>query len=273
MDLNKLAELLRFDQDEEIDLSVLAAEPTSTKLWTDGFQLSPRTCIQYFSNARIVSSAIDNGCSQKAVAEKLGISKQDVSRYQKVARRWPPEASNLIEAHKNRISAGTIVKLANQSFYDVRGGDPRGKRKKPSLLATIRALVSGRKRPGSIRGSEAKAEDYRQRLIQETERSQRLAQELRDLKSSDSIDQIRRERRRLLLENERLKATLTKHGISTSQQQKFGSVSLDPNLNYLLSLFIAKVQAATEIDEELGILVIGAGSKSGIGNVLERLIS
>jgi len=87
MDLNKLVKPRLFDHDEEIDLSVLAPESASTRPWMDGFQPRPRTCIQYFANARIVAAAIDDGLSQKAVAEAVGISKQDVSRYQKVARR------------------------------------------------------------------------------------------------------------------------------------------------------------------------------------------
>ncbi|MDQ3231290.1 MAG: hypothetical protein M3Q07_05665, partial [Pseudobdellovibrionaceae bacterium] len=254
MDLNKLAELLQFDHDEEVDLSVLAPEPASTMRWMDGFQPRPRTCIQYFANARIISAAIDDGRSQKAVAGELRISKQDVSRYQKVARRWPLEASRLIEENPE-VSAGTIVKLANQSYSDVRGGDPRGKHKKHSLVATIRALVKGRKRPGAIRGNEARAEEYRLRLIQETERNQGLAQELRDLKSSDSIDRIRRERRTLIIENERLKVMLTKHGIGVGQQRRMSGFAMDPNLNYLLSLFIAKVQVSVDIDPDIGLLV------------------
>jgi hypothetical protein len=273
MDLNKLAELLRYDQYEEIDLSVLAPEPSRSREWAEGFITRPRTCMQYFANARLISAALGEGVTQKAVAANLGISTQDVSRYQKVARRWPKDASNLIEAHRDRISAGTIVKLANQSFSDVRGGDPRGKHKKPSLLATIRALVSGRKRPGSIRGNEAKAEEYRQRLIQETERSQRLAQEIRDLKSSDVNDRVRRERKRLIIENQRLKATMAMHGISIDRKRKVTGIVDDPNLNYLLSLFIAKAQASTEVDIDLGILVLSAGDKTAISRVLERLLN
>ncbi len=79
MDLNKLAELLRYDQYEEIDLALLASEPSSSRKWTEGFVPRPGTCMQYFANARLISSAIVDGLSQKAVAAELGISAQEVT--------------------------------------------------------------------------------------------------------------------------------------------------------------------------------------------------
>jgi len=172
-----------------------------------------------------------------------------------------------------KVSAGTIVKLANQSYSDVRGGDPRGKHKKPSLVATIRPLVRGRKLTGAIRGEDTRSEQYRQRLIQETERNQRLAQELKDIKLSDSNDRVRRERRKLILENEQPKTILARYGISGGRQRRMSSVSEDPNLNYLLSLFISKAQASTEVDTDLGILILNMGSNSALSSALERLIA
>jgi hypothetical protein len=140
------------------------------------------------------------------------------------------------------------------------------------VRAAAVSLGDRRKRPGSLRGNEAKAEEYRHRLIQETERSQRLAQELRELKSSDSIDKVKRERKCLIIENERLKAVIAKHGISVGQQRRMTSLVEDPNINYLLSQFINKAQASVEIDPEFGLLVLNAGTKSALSSALERLI-
>ncbi|HYX31878.1 MAG TPA: hypothetical protein VE954_02100 [Oligoflexus sp.] len=238
-----------------------------------GFIRRPRSSAQWLRNARIIHEAVCNGHKPQAIARELLITKQDISRYRKVCGRWPKKALELIERNPQRITAGTITRLANTIFSDVKGrGDPRGRHKKPTLLATLEALLSGRKQPGGIGTAAMVRDPYRRRLIEETARNQRLSQELRDLKSSEANDHTRRERRRLIIENERLKAALARHGITAAEKRRMSAVVTDPNLNYLLSLLLAKSQVATDVDEELGILVMNAGSKAALGRVVERMV-
>ncbi|HYX36322.1 MAG TPA: hypothetical protein VE954_24725 [Oligoflexus sp.] len=92
------------------------------------------------------------------------------------------------------------------------------------------------------------------------------------MKSSDSTDTIRRERRTLIIENERINVVLAKHGIGVGQQRRMSGFAIDPNLNYLLSLFIAKVQVSVDVDHDIGLLVLSTGNKGFLSNALERMV-
>ena len=107
--------------------------------------LKPASSEEFLSNAELILTLLKDGIKQCDIARKLAVRESTVSNYLKVSTRWPVKAIGLIRKNPEAFSPRSLTSLANKTFSDLRGGDPRAKSRKPSLGASLEAMLEGRK--------------------------------------------------------------------------------------------------------------------------------
>ncbi len=207
--------------------------------------LKPISPEEFLNNAALILSLIKDGQKQCDIAKRLAVRESMVSNYQKVSTRWPAEAIWLIRKNPKAFSPRSLTSLANKTFSDLRGGDPRAKSGKPSLVATCHAIVEGRKPRASAGGRK----DPQRLLIQERMANQELRQRLRELQEQMARDEK-----------------------SEKMSQKIKSEAQSADIQYLSFLLSSRLSARVEIDAAQGKIVIHSGMGERMSSVLEKLI-
>lgn len=209
------------------------------------FHQRPLAMSDFMQNVALVSSRIKAGQKQIELAKQLGVSTGAVSNYMKVATRWPSTAITIIRSNPDSFSGKTLSSMANKSFSDLRGGEPRRRSRKPSLVATLQAIIQGRK-PRTAMG---RKRDPERLLSQERMVNQELRQRIRDLEAEFAQEN------------------------SKTLAQRNASISESPDILYLCTLLSSRISARVEIDAGQGKIVIHSGRGEIMSGVLEKLIS
>ena len=166
------------------------------------------------------------------------------SNYLKVAKRWPAAAIQLILKNPDSFPIRLLTSLANKTFSDLRGGNPRAKSRKPSLVASLEAMLEGRK-PRTAMG---RKRDPERLLSQERMVNQELRQRIRDLE-----------------------AEFAQENSKTLAQRK-ASISESPDILYLCTLLSSRISARVEIDRGQGKILIHSGKGELLDGVLAKIL-
>ncbi|HYX34105.1 MAG TPA: hypothetical protein VE954_13425 [Oligoflexus sp.] len=205
----------------------------------------PSTAAEFVENARLIGQWIRDGYKQTQVARELGVSEALVSHYMKVATRWPEAALKVVNENRDAFPPGVLSTLAGKTFSDLRGGEPRRKRHKPSLLATVLAIADRRHLPAGSLGADQ--ENVKERMLAQLRiTTQELRQRIRELE-----------------------AQLQK---SQEVTRAPAAVHLSADLAYVRDVLIHKFSARVELDRRKALISIYCGNSERFNEVLRLLL-